>query len=632
MASLDELKQEILSRVDLVEVVEQYVQLTRNGRDFKGLSPFTKERTPSFVVHPDEQFFKCFSSGEGGDVITFVMKVEGLDFMGAMKTLAKRAGIDIEDRLDKRKSNGPNRDRLHGILSGCADLYRKLLLESPTAEAARAYIKDRDLDGEIGETFLIGYAPDSFDTIVNWAADKGYTDRELDASGILSSKEKADGKVHRYDRFRDRIMFPIRNEIGRVIGFSGRVLKKESSPAKYVNSPDGPLFHKSQVLFGFDLARKPMVEKRQAVICEGQIDVIRCHQYGFDTAVASQGTAVTDDHARMIKRYADEVVLMMDSDKAGLNAALKSGGIFIEHDLSVRVIRLPDGDDPDTILCKSGAAPLEELLKNASSFVDFQIDILREREDAPDSEAGQIRIAQAVLEAAGRAPSAIRRDQFLQAASQRLGLSMDALKSDLDRKVIPRIAQERVQREARRENRERTTIPVIVPKPETADNSEEALLCLLKLHPELRPKAVQYLPGNCFSHPDMPRIMEAFEQNPEMDAEQLVHLLETQFNLPDPMMQRLRDAVPQNESELGTPEVALQDIIKGLHTQRLKRERAILTKTLETASPLESEVIWNYINQITVALPRISAKQKDWEVASDLLEIHIKENTQKVSD
>jgi len=623
MASLEEIKQDILSRVDIIDVVGQYVQLKRNGRDYKGLSPFTKEKTPSFVVHPDEQFFKCFSTGEAGDIFTFMMKVEGMDFMTAFKTLGKRAGLPVEDMLDRNKGRGgPNKERLYSLMGGIALHYRELLLKDPRAEEARAYVTRRNLDGEIGDAFLIGYAPEAWDTVETWAKENGYGDKELELSGMHSFKERDDGtRSHGYDRFRDRLMFPIRNEIGRVIGFSGRILDPAKSNAKYVNSPETTLFRKSKVLYAVDLARKAMVESRTAMICEGQIDVIRCHQHGFTNAVAAQGTALTTDHAKVLKRSADDILLVMDSDAAGVKAALKSGEVFLESGLAVKVAVLPEGD-PDTILEEQGKDAFEKILNESKSFMDFQIDVLTGIDD-PTTPTGLSRITQSLLESVVRIPSAVRQEQFLMGASQRLGISVDALRKDLEKTVQPKYAQDRARRSARAENRRRDSVPAeVYIRPSTHSEPEAALLRLLLLHPETRELATTYLRSDCIGHPTVLAVFEevAHSNNPnhpERDA--FLAILSAHPDCPDGLAEQLSISQPDASTEMGGPMEAMHDIIRRLHIERIKRRREELTHLYNQSGEIKRQRLWTEIAQITRQSKEFEGN--NWGKASDLIRI-----------
>ncbi|MBU4199463.1 MAG: DNA primase [Verrucomicrobia bacterium] len=441
--------EEIRLHSDIAAVIGAYFNLRRSGATFKALCPFHKEKTPSFTVNPQRQIYHCFGCGAGGDVFRFIMEYEKVDFMMAVKMLAQRAGIRLA--FDEQgRGDGSAKDILYTINDKVAHLYHQYLLKSPEGQKARDYLKARDLSDSIAERFLIGFAPNRWDTVLEWAK-KNYRREHLQALGLILTAAARDGAeqaaaepTHWYDRFRNRLMFPIHDEQGRVVGFSGRIMDAgDVKSAKYVNSPETPLFHKGRVLYALHKARRAIVDSREAIICEGQIDVIRCHLAGFTTAVAAQGTAFTDDHARVLKRYADSVVLVFDADRAGQDAALRAADTFLQVGLAVKIAALPVGEDPDSMIRrKDGAAQFQQLIHNAQAAIDFQIDVLRARE-AGNTEAGLLRITAAVLETIRRTPNAIQQARLLQQASARLGVPEDALRKEwqkLEKRARPESA------------------------------------------------------------------------------------------------------------------------------------------------------------------------------------------------
>jgi DNA primase len=414
---------------DVVEVVGSYVTLKRAGSTFKACCPFHKEKTPSFVVNSGRQVFHCFGCGEGGDVFKFVMKYEAVDFVTAAKILADRVGIELE--YEQGTGGGPDKSVLYKLLEGAAAFYQRVLMTSPAGETARQYLASRRLPGETCKEFMVGYAPEGWDTILTWAAKHDHSKANMEATGMIIKSTKS-GSSRYYDRFRGRIMFPIRDAQGRVIGFSGRLMSGDTEAAKYVNSPETLLFRKSNVLYGLYKARRDIVDKREAIICEGQIDVIRCHQQGFTTAVAAQGTAFTEDHARIVGRSADAVVIAFDSDHAGRVASVKTARIFMTAGLAVRVAWLPTGEDPDSLLKEGGSEAFQKVIDDASSIIAFQIRAMGADEDK-QSEVGVMRISKAVLETIAQSPNAVQRSRELQEASDILGVPVNALEDDLKR-------------------------------------------------------------------------------------------------------------------------------------------------------------------------------------------------------
>lgn len=426
---LDTLKEEIRARADIIDVIGDAVPLKKAGATYKACCPFHQENTPSFNVNPTKQFYHCFGCGASGDVFTFVSEHYKLDFMGAMEHLANRYNIPFE--FDRgAKSSGPSKDRLFDLNNRLAKRYRDLLLHDGEAGPARVYLQERKLAKDTQDDFGIGYALDRYDDVLKWARKQGFTNEELDASGLFSESEKS-RQEKRFDRFRGRIMFPIRDEMSRVVGFSGRVLRKEQSPAKYINSPETRLFKKSQILYGIDRARQQIASLRQAVLCEGQLDVIRCHEAGLTQAVAAQGTAITEEHARKLNRYADEVVLLLDADAAGVKAALRSAEHLLGVGLSIRVASMPEGQDPDTLVLSKGAEALHAIISDAEPFMTYQVRVLMEQQ-ADASEASRLRVARDVVETVRFAKQALHRETLIQQAAPALGLSADALRADVE--------------------------------------------------------------------------------------------------------------------------------------------------------------------------------------------------------
>lgn len=420
--------EDIRFRSDIVDVIDSYITLPKKGGMIKALCPFHKEKTPSFTVNRQRQSFHCFGCGAGGDVFKFVMMYEQADFMTAVRMLAERAGVPLQ----LEKSGGPpdERNLLLALHEQVADLYHTILLKGPEAGEARAYLTKRGLTPDTVEAFKIGFAPNSFDYLVNWARGKKMALDKLELGGLLVKNTERPDRSPYFDRFRNRVMFPIRNEQGRIIGFSGRTLLQDKTVAKYLNSPETPIFRKSHVLYALDRGRRDIVDKREAIVCEGQIDVIRCHQGGFTTAVAAQGTAFTEDHARILRRYADSVVLVFDSDDAGRNAAVKTATVFMQAGMAVRVAALPPGEDPDSLILKEGPPAFQKAIDEAVSALDFQIRLLVSREDV-NTEAGLMRVSMAVLSTISQSPDAVQRERLIEQASSRLLIPSAALRARL---------------------------------------------------------------------------------------------------------------------------------------------------------------------------------------------------------
>ena len=421
-----EIIEQIAAANDIVEVIGGYFPLRRMGGTFKAVCPFHNERTPSFTVNPQRQIFKCFGCGAGGSVFRFVMDYEHLDFPSAVRKLAEKAGIKIPEaemsQADYEKAD--LRRRLLSLHADAAEYFHQQLMRGNSADAAREYMKKRGLNAEVAKSWKIGFAPDSWDGLLAAMQSAGYSEMELRESGLFSTGEDS-GKT--YDRFRGRVMFPICNDTGEVIAFSGRVLFAEQSPAKYVNSPETPLFTKGNVLFGLNKSKRALIAAKQAIVCEGQVDLITAFEAGVQNVIAAQGTAFTERQARILKRYVDEVILCFDADNAGERAAEKSLAHLLAVELSVRVMTLPQGEDPDSLIRKAGAEAFRERVAAAKDFFDHQIDRVT---GAPEfaTPRGKIAAAQKIAGLIAFIPEGIARDAVLSNAAMRLEASAQDLR------------------------------------------------------------------------------------------------------------------------------------------------------------------------------------------------------------
>jgi len=358
---------------DIVEIIQGYFPLKRAGTSWRAICPFHKEKSPSFHVNPSRQSFHCFGCGAGGGVFRFVMDYEHLDFPSAVRKLAQRAGIVLEE------DNDPDEQRRRDLRGRLMELHREAaawfhlnLLRNRDADHAREYLKKRGLSKETAVSWGIGYAPAGWETLRNWAMEKGFTREELLQGGLLTVREGDERGG--YDRFRDRLMFPIRNDYGEVIAFSGRILNDTQKEAKYVNSPETPVFSKGRVLFGLDRSKRPMIEAGEAVVMEGQIDLISAFEQGVTNVVAPQGTAFTAEQARLLRRFVERVILCFDSDTAGQNAVEKSLPALLSAGIAVKVASLPKGEDPDSLIRSRGVEAFRSLLAGSVDFFDHAID------------------------------------------------------------------------------------------------------------------------------------------------------------------------------------------------------------------------------------------------------------------
>jgi DNA primase len=420
--------EQIAAANDIVEVVGSYFPLKRAGANFKALCPFHQEKTASFMVSPSRQTFHCFGCGAGGSVFRFVMEYEHLDFPAAVHKLATRAGITIVEERGAADENRQyeTRRKLVKLHAEAAEWFHENLIKKETGEPARKYLKQRGITAEIAKRWQLGYAPDEWDAFGSWARGQGYDSRDLLASGLVKAKDENQTSnitpQTSYDRFRGRIVFPICNDVGEVIAFSGRLLNDEEGAAKYLNSPETPLFRKGNVLFGLHKSKRPLIEANCAIVCEGQLDLISLFEAGITNVVAPQGTAFTENQARILKRFADEVVLCFDSDAAGAKAAERSLDALLENDFIVRVVELPPGEDPDSLVRRDGKEQFEKRVANARDFFDYWID--REIGSIDLTSMGtKIQAARSLAATVSRVHDPVLRGEVVNKASARLGVA-----------------------------------------------------------------------------------------------------------------------------------------------------------------------------------------------------------------
>jgi DNA primase len=432
---------EVRSRIDIVDVIGSYVKLNRSGRNYKGLSPFQNERSPSFFVFPDTQTYKDFSSGEQGDVFSFMMKKEGLTFGEALRELARRAGVQLEERTPEQAKSADHETRLREALTVAADYFHQLLLTAPQAQGCRAYVRDkRQLTADTVKAWQIGYSLMDYQALSNFLATRGFSMQELIDAGLVIENDEG----RRYDRFRGRLMIPIRDPKGQVVGFGSRSL--DGSEPKYMNSPQTVVFDKGRLLFGMDKARNSIRSEQASVLVEGYMDVIGCHQAGFTNVVAGMGTSLTEDHLKMLKRLANRMVLALDPDAAGNRAVLRGvdvaresldretelvfdarGTIRQESKLNadIRVAVMPDGKDPDEIVLES-PDQWRGIIANARPVIEHVIDVTLQGFDMSDPHA-KSNAVRAVAPILMDTSDAVQRDFYIQQLSRRLQISTSAV-------------------------------------------------------------------------------------------------------------------------------------------------------------------------------------------------------------
>ncbi len=423
--------QEVKDRADIVEIISSYLTLRKAGVNFKANCPFHNEKTPSLMISQERQSFKCFGCGEGGDVITFIEKIEGLDFYNSLKLLAERVGVELKTNSIKfgdHEFKADQKTRLFEINEWAKKVYHKILVDHPKAEKARDYLKKRGLSKKTIEEFEIGYAPNSWDFLLRFLLNKKYSEEEIVAAGVGIKAER--GKV--YDRFRGRIIFPINNIMGNTIAFTSRILEDDGKSAKYINSAESAIYIKGKTIYGLDRAKMAIKEKDLAVLVEGQMDVIACHQAGFNNTVATSGTALTLDQLQILSRYTSTIALSFDGDNAGQTAMKRAIRIALQNDISTKIIYLPkEFKDPDEAI-KSDAKIWAEAVKKAKPSLQYWIDSLISA--APEmSVDDKKKIAKEILPAIKIAASAIEKEHYIRYLAGKLLISEQSLIAALEK-------------------------------------------------------------------------------------------------------------------------------------------------------------------------------------------------------
>lgn len=432
---------ELIARNPIDEVVGQYVQLKRSGTNYFGLCPFHGEKTASFSVAPNKQMYYCFGCHKGGGVINFIMEIEGLSYPDAVHFLARRVNLEVPQD-EKYQSQYKEQERLWKLCRDAAKYYHDLL-KSDAGKDARSYLVRRGMDWPTVVKFGIGYAPDDYHSLLPAMERKGYTREELIAANLAAVSQKNAQNV--YDRFRNRIMFPQIDLRGNVIGFAGRALDRDAK-AKYINPTDTLIFSKRKFLYAMNLARKS--KRPYIILCEGPMDAIACHQFGFDCAVASQGTALTEEQVNIISKYTDQVIMTYDNDSAGQNATQRAIGMFGRAGVKVKILQLHDAKDADEFLHKFGADPFDVLLHGSTDQADYRLLSLQGRFDLTKDEQ-RVEFIEKAAELLSTFPSEAKREIYADRAAKAAGISPDAMLLEVRKAFGKRIKRERRQQERR---------------------------------------------------------------------------------------------------------------------------------------------------------------------------------------
>ncbi len=610
MTDMNDIKQ----RLDIVQVVSEYAKLQKSGRNYKALCPFHSEKNPSFFVFPERQSWHCFGAcGTGGDVFSFIMKKEGLDFGQALRLLANKAGVTLTAAVSHRKqAENKEKERLFEINEAATEYYHHLLLNTSAGETARDYIARRGLSSETIKNFQLGYSPEGWENLKKYLKDRGYEETELLAAGLLV--EKDDGA--KYDRFRNRLIFPIRNIQGKVLGFGARAL--DDSLPKYLNSPQTLIFDKSSILYGIDRAKMAIRQNDLAIITEGYMDVITAHQHEWENVVASMGTAITDKQLAILKNLTKNLILALDADTAGEEAIARSGEVVDKllpvppsfygwvkyedaHNAEVKILVLPQGKDPDEVI-KEDASQWQRLIADAKPMVDFIFEAVTAKVDLRSARDKSSAIER-LLPLLSEMKDPLRQAHYVERLARLLNIDGRVL-GDTLRKY-------RVTERKRRGSRSLQSFKPVAPTLSSSSPLEQFCLALLLQHPELKSETAGLSP-DCFEHSENQELFQKWQQSG--DVVSLKESLDSTLHeyLESLLAKTLLPALKENATARCE---TLNDYIIRLQEKRL---RNLETKKQELLA-VEAET-----GGIEAQLAKL--EEQGIEVSKQLREIFIKQN------
>ncbi|GJQ24453.1 DNA primase [Candidatus Brocadia sapporoensis] len=581
---------EIQRASDIVQIISEYVNLKQSGKNFLGLCPFHSEKTPSFTVNPEKKLFKCFGCGEGGAVFQFIMKQEGIGFVEAVKLVASKSHIDLSYLCNQKGTYSlAEKTRLINTNDFAAKFYHKILLTSEQGRLARDYLQKRQINDQSIKKFCLGYAPDSWNTLIRICKERKIPENLLEKAGLAILKKEGNGY---YDRFRNRLMFPIFDARRQVIGFGGRSL--DDSLPKYLNSPETVLFNKSNVLYGIDIAKSTIHKQRRVILMEGYTDVIMAHQNGIEWSVAVMGTSISKQHLKQLRQYCNQVILLLDSDIAGWKSSDRNLDIFIEEEFDVKIAQLPKGYDPCDFLVAEGAEKFLSYVNYAKDFFSFKVEMTASKWDMSTIH-GKANAINDVLSTAMKMPDIIKRNLQIKRIAEEMSIDEDALRTHL-----------------KKFSKQSSLVPNKQDVKHRLDASfmaERELLYLMLSCNELIPKVIEEIGLEEFSNNDLfkiaEKVIELYHKNNVVREEDVLHLLEDER-----LNKTLMDVVTTREFQnIANQNERLEAYIHFFKRRNSKKERyQAKVKTLQTIRVSNSE------EDIVVLLNELHKKNKNIHV------------------
>lgn len=574
-SSRGDARERVLAATDIVQLIGQTVSLQRRGGKFVGLCPFHQEKTPSFNVDPVKQYFYCFGCKASGTAFDFVMKRDRVEFIDALKTLADAAGIELPKYGGSKEKTSEKQVLLEAHSAACS-LFENLLKDPRIGAPAREYLQKRGFNAEAIKAFQIGYVPEGWDNLARSPLMRKFPPAMLALAGLVKNRQTGDGV---YDTFRNRLMFPIRDEAGRVIAFGGRVMPGSDDPAKYLNSPETPLFSKSRCVFGLDLARQRIVETRTVAVVEGYTDVVMAHQYGVSNVVSILGTAMTEQHLQILRRFADRVVLLFDADTAGDAAVDRAVELFLTQPVEISIATMPDGVDPDEYVMEHGAEGFSQLLSNSADALTYKWKQLVRRFGETDELTGQTKAVEAYLstlaKARGTGPvDTLRWGQALARVSRLTSIPVEELNRRFKVEKTKPILRQPQYRKGDRTEFQKPRSPLMPhsrPGPMTAeDRAERFILGILLNEPKRWQQVQQFVHPAQFTDPNRKALAERYWDHQRNEGEpvfsEFLSLLD-----PEPLKQLAVELADETE-QLADVEKLLNDSIS--HLEEVRKRQA----------------------------------------------------------
>jgi len=513
----DHIIDSVRDAVNIVDVISRYVSLKKSGRNYMGLCPFHKEKTPSFSVHPVKQIYKCFGCGAGGNVFSFLMEHEHISFIDAVKRLAEETGTELELQEKSPEVESEN-ERLFQANETAQSFFQRQLRENKNV---LEYLKKRGVTEKSIERFKLGFAPDAWDGLLKHIQHFKYPIETFAKLGLILKREKVDDPTRReeghYDRFRNRLMFPIHNTSGKVVGFGGRDLSGKEDTPKYINSPESPIYQKSYILYGLYFAKEAIGKLRTAIFVEGYMDWLQLFQNGIENVVATSGTSLTEDHARVIRRYTSDICVCYDSDTAGIGAAVRGGEILFQNNLEVKVLLLPEGQDPDSYVAENGAEKFLELVKKAEDYFTFRLNQVENKFDLQKALERSQAVSE-ILEALAPLRDNIKTNLYMERIAEKWNTPSTLLYNELQKKISAQRRRRRVD-----DNDAEVAVPVEAPLTFIgAWSAEKDILILLMNHySDIHEFVFEHLEGEDFLNPEFRQVLAIIQETAKRSAKNL---------------------------------------------------------------------------------------------------------------